>query len=95
MNQRLLLERLARVGTATRAELADGTGMSRPTAGKIIDELLSARVLDERDGPDIEMPRRLGRPGRMLGFEGKTARFVLIQLGVRQTTLVADPNGTA
>jgi len=91
MNQRLLLERLARVGTASRAELADGTGMSRPTAGKIIDELLSAEVLDERETADGEGPRRLGRPGRLLSFASRTPRFVLVQLGVRRTDLVAAP----
>lgn len=91
LNQRRLLERLVERGTASRAELADGTGMSRPTAGKIIDELLAAGVVEEREGEPT--PGRLGRPGRLLGLESRTPRFLLVELGVRRTELAAVPLG--
>lgn len=71
-NQRLLLERLLRDGIATRAELADRTGMSRPTAGKILDELLSAHVVETVASGVQDAERKLGRPAQPLRLNAKT-----------------------
>ena len=80
-----------RVGGASRAELADATGMSRPTAGKIVDELLEAGVLEEQElEPD---PGRLGRPGRRVTLESRAPRFLLIEVGVHRTSVAAVPLG--
>ena len=49
-NQARLVEQLLRRGIATRAELAKAGGMSQPTAGKIIDELSTAGVVEELTG---------------------------------------------
>lgn len=90
MNQRRILERLASRPGASRAELADLAGTSRPTAGKIIDELIDAEVVEERpfaNGPS----GRVGRPGRLLALDSRTARFVLVRLGARRTELRAVP----
>jgi predicted NBD/HSP70 family sugar kinase len=90
-NQRLLLERLLRDGTATRAELADRTGMSRPTAGKILDELLSAHVVEAVASTTDDAERKLGRPGQPLRLATKTPRFALIQVGVKETQVQWAP----
>jgi predicted NBD/HSP70 family sugar kinase len=91
LNQRRLLELILRVGSASRAELAEIAGMSRPTAGKIVDELIEAGVVEESDAePEGKGP---GRPGRRLVPEARTPRFLLIEMGVRNTRLAAAPVG--
>jgi predicted NBD/HSP70 family sugar kinase len=93
LNQRRLLELILRVGDASRAELADAAGMSRPTAGKIVDELMAAGVVEEREASPGG--GRLGRPGRRVRPEERTLRFLLIEVGVRRTRLAATPVGAA
>lgn len=90
-NQRLLLERLLRDGVATRAELADRSGMSRPTAGKILDELLNAQVVETVSSTTEDSERKLGRPGQPLRLATKTPRFALIQVGVKETQVQWAP----
>ncbi len=67
-NKRALLDRLLRLGTASRAELAKSLGLSQPTTGKIADELLELGVFEETDeeGGNGSEQTRMGRPGRML-----------------------------
>jgi len=86
MNQRAVLDRIFRGGPATRAALAEATGMSRPTSGVIIDELLGARVLEERVRTTNGSR---GRPGRTVMLERNTPRFLLVQVGVKYTDVVA------
>lgn len=99
INKRALLDRLQRLGTASRADLAKSLGMSQPTAGKIADELLSIGVLEEVDAEPIVSSNgttsrtRLGRPGRMLRLNRSKPRFLGIQLGVTETRLVTLPVG--
>ena len=97
LNQRRVLEQLLAVRSASRAELAARLDMSRPTAGKIIDELLEARVVEENprsegdsERDDTAQPRG-GRPGRTVALEARTPRLVLVQLGVRRTDVMAVP----
>ena len=90
MNQRAVLERLFREGPTTRAALAEATGMSRPTSGLIIEELLGARVLEEGA---LATDGKPGRPGRSVMLERKTPRFLLVQIGVKHTDLAAVPVG--
>jgi predicted NBD/HSP70 family sugar kinase len=91
LNQRRLLELVLRLGGASRAELAEIAGMSRPTAGKIVDELIEAGVMEEDD--TASPGKGPGRPGRRLVPEARTPRFLLIELGVRQTHLAVAPVG--
>ncbi|MFI5380911.1 MAG: ROK family protein [Tepidisphaerales bacterium] len=50
LNQRRVIYALMRLGQASRADLAKTTGMSQPTVGKIVDDLLREHVLDSADG---------------------------------------------
>jgi predicted NBD/HSP70 family sugar kinase len=89
LNQRRVLEELLLAGPASRADIATRAGMSRPTAGKIIDDLLEAGAVEEREEDGPAPPGRLGRPGRLVGLESRTPRLLLVELGVRRTTLHA------
>ena len=92
-NQARLLEQLLRLGVATRAELAKAADISQPTAGKIIDELSSAGVVEELSGDD-EVSRGkapVGRPGKQLRLAQSPPRLVIVELGVERTRLAAVP----
>jgi predicted NBD/HSP70 family sugar kinase len=92
-NQARLVEQLLRRGISTRAELAKAGGMSQPTAGKIIDELSSAGVVEElsvEDGMTRARPT-VGRPGKQLRLSQSPARLVIAELGVDRTRLSAVP----
>ena len=91
-NQARLVEQLLRRGIATRAELAKAGGMSQPTAGKIIDELSTAGVVEELTGVNELRGRpQVGRPGKQLRLSQSPARLVVVELGVERTRLAAVP----
>src|SRR5690242_8333751 len=92
-NQARLVEQLLRRGIATRAELAKAGGMSQPTAGKIIDELSSAGVVEElANGHEVMRGRpTVGRPGKQLRLSQSPTRLVIVELGVERTRLSAVP----
>ena len=94
LNKRALLSRLQLLGAASRAELAKSLGLSQPTAGKIVDEMLEIGLLEEFDA-DRRQAAALGRPGRMLRFDTRRPRLVAIQLGVTETSLSAAPVGAS
>src|SRR6185437_2272375 len=92
-DKRALLDRLLRLGTASRADLAKSLGLSQPTTGKIADELLELGVFEETDedaGNGAEHTR-MGRPGRMLRLTQSKSRFLGIQLGIGETWLSPLP----
>lgn len=94
INKRTLLRRLQRVESASRADLARDLGISQPTAGRIVDELLEAGVLEEFqengiEGCEARANGRMGRPGRLVRLDSTRARFVVIQLGVTETSVSA------
>ena len=68
LNRRALLRQLQKLGVASRAELAKALGMSQPTAGKIVDELLAVEVLEEIEVAEVNGAETnlRGRPGRKL-----------------------------
>jgi len=88
-NQGALLDQLLRLEVATRAELAKATGMSQPTAGKIIDELLDAEVVETVDDEGRE--RNVGRPGKLVRLATAPARLLIVEIGVERTSLAARP----
>lgn len=85
LNKRALLGQLQKTGRASRAELAKSLGMSQPTAGKIVDDLLTRGVLEEVEAAANGHGARLGRPGRKLQLEGSKQRFLGVQLGLTET----------
>jgi predicted NBD/HSP70 family sugar kinase len=104
LNRRALLRQLQKLGMASRADLAKTLGMSQPTAGKIVDELLEMDVLEEVAIPVAEANERntdgdaasqLGRPGRQLRLNQSRAKFLAIHLGVNQTMLAGLTLGVA
>jgi predicted NBD/HSP70 family sugar kinase len=99
LNRRALLRQLQKLGVASRADLAKALGMSQPTAGKIVDELIAMDVLEEvadngsRNGGDSAAP--LGRPGRRLRLNESRSKFLGIQLGVKTTNVAGLTLGAA
>jgi predicted NBD/HSP70 family sugar kinase len=97
INKRTLLGRLRKMGQGSRAELARLLGISQPTAGRIVDELLAAQVLEElpesTPGTEAKTNGKLGRPSRMLRLDSTHPRFLGIQLGVTETRLASLPLG--
>ena len=89
LNRRALIRQMERAGVASRAVLARALGMSQPTAGKIVDELLAEKILEELDSPGETQAvgTSLGRPGRQLCLNRARPGFLGIQLGIRQTDL--------
>jgi N-acetylglucosamine repressor len=95
-NRRTLVRALQRLRAASRAELAKNLGMSQPTVGKIVEELLELGLLEEvgeakdprrhpRARSGLKGESRMGRPGRLLRLEGVRRRLVGIELGVSAT----------
>ncbi|HOW73688.1 MAG TPA: ROK family protein [Phycisphaerae bacterium] len=106
LNQRRLLSALLGHGVATRADLARAVGLSQPSVGTIVDELLAAQILEI--APDSEgqgrglRPRtsraahdspRIGRPGQLVRLDRTRLRFLAVELGVRHTRLARLPVG--
>jgi predicted NBD/HSP70 family sugar kinase len=89
-NQATILEQLLQRKAASRAELAKATGMSKPTTGKIIDDLVHAGVVEEIKIVDGGRPS-VGRPGKQLRLATSKPRFVVMELGVEWTRLSALP----
>lgn len=91
-NERTLLWLLMRTGAASRAQLAKAAGISQPTCGKIIDELIELGVA--REVEDNGAPRdRAGRPGRMVHLDATQPRFLAIQFDVVETSFALVPVG--
>ena len=95
LNKRALIRELRKVGVASRAGLARSLGMSQPTAGKIVDELLALEIFEEVDAAETNGhgAARLGRPGRQLQLNRSQPSFLGIQLGVSETHLAELPLG--
>jgi predicted NBD/HSP70 family sugar kinase len=89
-NQEALLGQLLGQKTASRAKLAKATGMSKPTTGKIIEDLIHAGVVEEIDVLDAGRPS-VGRPGKQLRLATDRSRFVLVDLGVEMTRVSGLP----
>jgi predicted NBD/HSP70 family sugar kinase len=100
INQRKVIQAMMRLRTASRAELAREAGLSQPTVGRIVDQMLATSVLSvgrsdsvSGGGGDFangEGPA-LGRPSTPLELDHRRRRFVTIQLGVSQTRIAALP----
>ncbi len=101
LNQRRIIESVARLGTVSRVELARLSGMSQPTVSRIVDRLLSRGILVEAvaataiaeqstDG-QTRASAGVGRPSTPLELDRRKPRFAVVQLGVRKTRLAVLP----
>src|SRR5256885_9624552 len=70
LNKRALLDRLQVMGVASRAGLAKSIGLSQPTAGKIVDQLIAMGVIEEVDSAEPEA----ANGERELASAGKNGR---------------------
>lgn len=86
LHERQIVSALRRVASATRGELARTAGISLPTAGKIVDDLLSQRILEAAPA-DSNGGARLGRPAQSVRLDAARKRFLAVQLGVIHTRL--------
>jgi predicted NBD/HSP70 family sugar kinase len=106
LNQKKILKALLGRGVATRAELARAVELSQPTAGAIVDDLLTAQILENSDAPtaangndelgkqaETWASARVGRPGRLVRLDRTRQRFLAIELGVRHTRVARVPVG--
>jgi N-acetylglucosamine repressor len=91
-NERTLVSLLMRLGTASRAQLAKTAGISQPTCGKIIDQLIDLGVAHEVVDK-AALRDRAGRPGRMVRLDARRTRFLAIQFDVHETSFVRVPVG--
>ncbi len=83
---------MLRVRKASRTTLAQLTHMSQATVGRIADDLLAQAILGEAELENIPAAGSaplLGRPSKLLELNRSRRRFLLIQLGVRQTRIAA------
>ena len=95
LNRRALLRQLQKLGVASRADLAKALGMSQPTAGKIVDELITAGMVEEIDLPFTGAESGLrGRPGRRLRLNQSDSHLLAIQLGLEATSVAGLAFGT-
>ena len=92
-NERTIVGLLMQMGASSRAQLAKAAGISQPTCGKIIEELLSLGVAHEVED---DSPREgAGRPGRMVRLDATKPRFLVIQFDVVETSFALVPVGAA
>ncbi len=94
INQRAVLRQLLEHGQASRARIAKAVGLSAPTVGKVVDELLASRTIEEAPADDTAVEDLLqpGRPGKLLRINQTTPRLIVLQLGVRHTRRAARPS---
>ncbi len=90
-NTRRVLQHLLVVGPASRADLARCLELSKPTISEITAELGRRRLIREASTSSAEQDRSPGRPSTPLELDRRTPRFVLVQVGVRETRLAAMP----
>jgi predicted NBD/HSP70 family sugar kinase len=93
MNRRELVGCLQTMGTASRAALAKSLGLSQPTAGKIVEQLLKEGIVEETDPTPEPGGAPAGRPPQLLRLDRRHRRFLAIQMGVSDTRLVTLPVG--
>ena len=95
LNSALVLQAIREAGSASRAEIRQATGLSKPTVREVVEFLLrtgyvSEAVAGERDGA--------GRPGpraRVLTFRADLGHVVGIDVGANKILVhVADLSGT-
>src|SRR4051812_12315577 len=81
-NARRVVDALRRSGTASRADLARATGLSRTTISSLVGEMLDRGVLVERLG-EVRERGGLGRPGVLLALDASAGAALGVDFGHR------------
>ncbi|MFG2652200.1 ROK family protein [Streptomyces sp. NPDC048436] len=93
LNTTVVLRALHRRSPQTLAELAAGTGLSRPTVESAVEELAAHGWAGEAEREDGE--RTPGRPARRFRFRVEAGRVVGADIGLhKMVLLIADLGGT-
>ncbi|MER5254477.1 ROK family transcriptional regulator [Streptomyces sp. NPDC002855] len=94
MNTTVVLRALHRRSPQTLAELAAGTGLSRPTVESAVEELAAHGWAGEAERDD-DGERTPGRPARRFRFRAEAGRVVGADIGLhKMVLLLADLGGT-
>jgi len=92
LNRSLVLDHLRAHGTASRASVAEGTGLAKPTVSLIVEDLLREGLVEEIGRGATS--RQGGRPPVLLQFNRRSSFLLGIHVGVNRTTVVlADALG--
>ena len=87
-----ILELIRRVGTTTRSQLADATGLARSTIADRVDQLIAGGLVAEIG----EAPSSGGRPPTLLGLNAGAGAILAADLGATHGRLaVCDLGGSA
>src|SRR4051794_20267390 len=78
-NRRQLVDTLRRRGSASRADLARLTGLSRSTVSTLVADLQAAGLVTERE-PDVRAPQQ-GRPAIQLTLDRSAGLVLGIDFG--------------
>jgi predicted NBD/HSP70 family sugar kinase len=90
-NLELTLRLLALTPGLSRADLADGTGLTRATVTRLVAELIELGMV--REGT-VSSPRRIGRPGTPLNIDGRHVLAIGLEVNVDyMAILVTDLGG--
>ena len=81
LNRLRVIETIYRYPATSRAELTRHTGLARQTVSTVIDELLSAGVVEEHGAPEDDRPRNSGRPPILLSLVSDAAFAVGLDFG--------------
>lgn len=78
-NLALVLGAVARLGTTSRAELADTTGLTRAAAGSLVSELMEAGLVREQG---VALQGRVGRPSTVISLSDRGPAGLGLEIGV-------------
>ena len=78
-NLALVLGAVARLRTASRAQLSDSTGLTRAAVGSLVGELIDAGLVRERG---VSLDGRVGRPGTALTVSDRGPCGLGLEIGV-------------
>src|SRR5688500_4582948 len=97
INQRKIIQAMMRLKSASRAQLSREAGLSQPTVGRIVNDLLESFILTEAPENEsaasaaADQQPQLGRPSTSLQLDRSRRRFLAIQVGVNHTRLATLP----
>jgi predicted NBD/HSP70 family sugar kinase len=83
-NRARVVDILRRSGSATRAELVSGTGLSRATVSSLIGELADRGLVSELSQPAADSP---GRPPTRLALNRAAGLAIAVDVGVRHVAV--------